>query len=194
MRHLGRRMVGAVVPAGVAVVLALAGCGSSASTSSSSTAEGGTATAASTSDGTADTAAATSLPDPCGLLTTAEISSATGLSFGAPEPNDLISGDDRAACDWVTTGTTFATAQVLIATSSAAPFDDEKAGTKDTFGLDVVDISVPGAARAFTIKGGNIVAMDMGDIYLQVSFTPSSSDDVTDTTTGLAASAAAKVS
>lgn len=92
------------------------------------------------------------------------------------------------------TGKAFATAQVLIALATTAPFDDEKAGTKDTFGLDVIDISVPGAKRAFTIDGGNIVAMDMGDLYLQVSFTPSSNDDVTETTKGLAARAAARVS
>ena len=116
------------------------------------------------------------------------------MPFGDGKPNDTITGDDRGACDWIATGKAFATAQVLLWSTSVGDYETARTGVEEGFGIKVTDISIPGAAHAYAVEGGNIVGMDMGDLYLQVSFTPSSKDDVVDVTTALATTAAGRVS
>lgn len=176
-----------------ALVLALSGCGSSAPAGD----DGGTPVGSAASAAPTESAAAVltaGLPDPCTLLTTADITAATGLEFGNATPNEVVPGPDRAACDWVTTGPDFATAQVLLSVPSASSFDDARSEATSVFDLQVEDVTVAGADRAFAVEGGTIVGMDLGTLYLQVSYAPSSSEDVLAITRTLAEEAAGQVS
>lgn len=176
-----------------ALVLALSGCGSSDPAGEVGGAPVGSATSAAPTESAA-AALTGGLPDPCTLLTTADITAATGLEFGNATPNKVVPGPDRAACDWVTTGSDFATAQVLLSVPSASSFDDARSGATSVFDMQVEDVTVAGADRAFAVEGGNIVGMDLGTLYLQVSYTPSSPEDVLAITSTLAEEAAGQVS
>jgi hypothetical protein len=188
--HLGPP---AAVLAPVALVAAIltGGCGSA--DSGAPAADGSIAATSGAGAATTRQDAPAALPDPCSLLTTAEIAAASTLEFGAGTPSTVITGEDRAACDWVSTGSTFATAQVLLWRTSAGSYDDARSGMTDALGTDVSDITIPGTRHAFTVTGGTIIGMDMGGLYLQVSFLPSSNEDVLTTTTGLATRAAGRV-
>ena len=173
--------------------LVLAGCGSS----DPSGGAGGASvdpTPSGEQAGQGAAARAAALPDPCTLLTTAEITAATGLEFGAAKPNNVVPGPDRAACDWVTTGSTFATAQVLLWLPTAGSYADARSQAIDIFDMSVQDVTVPGAERAYAVEGGTIVGMDLGGLYLQVSYTPSSLEDVLTITNTLAEKAVGRVS
>lgn len=185
-----------VVAAGALMLAVLVGsaCSSSSSSSQDGAAETPRAAAPAGSDAGAPGEGAAGLPDPCTLLTTADIESASGVQFGDATPNDVITGEDRAACDWVSTGDEFATAQVLVYATSAGGYEEARSGAESAFGLDVTDVSVPGVSRAYAVEGGVIVGMDLGDTFLQVSFLPSDDHDVTDITTQLAAKAVGRLS
>jgi hypothetical protein len=93
----------------------------------------------------------------------------------------------------VSTGSTFATAQVLLWRTSAGSYDDARTGMADSLGIDASAVTIPGARQAFTVTGGTIIGMDVGGLYLQVSFLPSSCEDVLATTKDLATRAGGRV-
>ena len=81
----------------------------------------------------------------------------------------------------------FATGQVLI--SPGSTFDQERKGVEDAFSEKTVEVKVPGADAAYATVEGSVVAMKVGDLFVQVSYIPSGSGKVTDITTSLAATA-----
>jgi hypothetical protein len=131
------------------------------------------------------------LPDPCSLLTAGEISDTTGVTFGEGTYNEQLSAADRRICDWISTGSEFATAQVLITPLTDAGWESAQSGTGQV--SPVHDETVPGADRAFATEEGSIVAMDVHGLFVQVAYIPSGGGTVLPQTLALAAKAAARV-
>ena len=143
------------------------------------------------SDSASADAGSASLPDPCGLLTAAEISDVTGVTFGEGTYNEQLSAKDRRICDWIASGSTFATAQVLITPLTDTGWQQAQTGTGQV--SPVHDETVPGADRAFATEEGSIVAMDVHGLFVQVSYIPSGGGTVLTQTLALAAKAAARM-
>ena len=161
---------------------------SSAGTASESASPSDAATA---SDAASADAGSASLPDPCSLLTAAEISDVTGVTFGEGTYNEQLSAADRRICDWIASGSTFATAQVLITPLTDGGWEAAQSGTGQV--SPVHDETVPGADRAFATEEGSIVAMDVHGLFVQVAYIPSGPGTVLTQTLALAAKAAARV-
>ncbi|MCB2177644.1 MAG: DUF3558 family protein [Actinomycetales bacterium] len=161
---------------------------SSAGTASESASPSDAATA---SDAASADAGSASLPDPCSLLTAAEISDVTGVTFGEGTYNEQLSAADRRICDWIASDSTFATAQVLITPLTDSGWEAAQSGTGQV--SPVHDETVPGADRAFATEEGSIVAMDVHGLFIQVAYIPSGAGTVLTQTLALAAKAAARV-
>ena len=129
------------------------------------------------------TPATAGLPDPCATLTAAQISSTVGVEFAAGEPNAALSDRTQSLCEWHSSDGVAAFVQVYItADAGIAPSQRESAGMLgDTF-----DATVPGAAVAYSVAGGTIIGMGVGDYFVQVANVSSSMDDVTAQTVELA--------
>jgi hypothetical protein len=144
----------------LAGALALAGCSPESDPTPAGTTAGG-APPASTTKG----AAGDDLPDPCSLLTKAEVDAATGATFGEGAINTTVSQALISACDWQSSGV--ATVQVLVTTVDA--FDTSRQTAAQTYG-SADDVVVAKAKRAYVVKGGFLIGLDMGEVYLQVSY------------------------
>jgi hypothetical protein len=179
----------------VLLLFATAACSSdSGSTTTSQAAPSNTSTTAvETGNGTETTQASETTTevapsgvgvDPCSLLTSAEISATTGVEFGEGTINDSMTHDGQAVCDWVSTGSDFATAQVLIVASDV--FDTNKSSAEEVFGLATDPVEVAGADRTYATAEGSIVAMDIGGEFVQVAYVPSGPGEVLDKTLALA--------
>ena len=188
--------------AALLLLLSLASCSSDSGGSSSTTDAPSTTNDAGDTTAAGDTTLAPETTasnagslgiDPCGLLTADEITTATGVEFGEGTLNETISGESQAACDWLSTGSEFATAQVLILDAGAGAFDSNKSSAEDVFGLTTEPVDVPGADRTYATAEGSIVAMDIGGIYVQVAYIPSGTDSVLDATVKLATIAAGRM-
>ena len=154
----------------VVVCLTLAGCG------------GGTDSPASTAGGGDGSA----LGDPCALLTAADFRAASGLPFGEGAFNESFSAPERRICDW-TSSDPYATGQVLIA--PGAGFASSRQDIEEAFDEKVVSLGVPGADDAYATSEGSIVAILVGDSFIQVSYIPPGPGNVTEITQVLAATA-----
>ena len=179
------------------VVLSVAACSSGTDASddgsTTTTVEDGSGGASTTEATTATTDEATTtapagvLPEDCLLLTPDDLEAATGVTFGDGTVNADLSNDRQIICDWVSTDlSAFAFAQVLIADF---PYEETKSGTGAVYTL--VDVSIPGATKAYATEEGSIVGMEVGGLYVQVSYIPSDSSNVLDITTQLATEAVA---
>lgn len=169
----------------LAAVALLAGCSADPATPTDETVTepaGGEATEGASDPAARDTQG---LPDACALLTQQEVSDATGLPFGAGVPNDEFSSEDVVVCDWASDDP-FATAQVLVSVGGDG-FEDQRASLEEAFGEETVDVDL--ADAAYRTAEGSLVAMRVGDLFVQVSYLPSESDDVTDATLELARAA-----
>jgi hypothetical protein len=107
---------------------------------------------------------ATALPDPCALLTTAEVNAATGHTFPDGAINTTVTQDHLAACDWTASGA--GTVQVLV--SDVQLFDSSRTTADQIYG--VIDVTVPGMPRAYAVKDGFLIGMDAPGFFLQVSY------------------------
>lgn len=187
-----------------AAAFTLAACSGGGGTPAASDSAGGGGTSSSTgavtgsaspTDTTMPTKTASvgaaDLPDPCSLLTASEISDTTGVTFGQGAYNDQLSATDRRICDWISTGSELATAQVLVTPLTDAGWEAAQSGTGQV--SPVHDETVPGADRAFATEEGSIVAMDVHGLFVQVSYIPSGGGSVLSQTLALAAKAAARV-
>lgn len=147
---------------------------------------GGTSTAAPGDDTTttADGAAPAIGIDPCALLTVSDLEAATGVAFAAGVYNESLSGDALWICDFVASGTEFATAQVLVVPDGS--LESARDGAEGALG-GVIDVDVAGASAAFATPEGSIIGMQVGDRYVQVAYLPSGPGDVLAETTQLAA-------
>jgi hypothetical protein len=142
--------------ASVAALLALAACGEDPAPAPP--AAGGPTTTAGASAGPGG------LPDPCTLLTEAELSAATGDTYGPGVPAPGLSNETISACEW--SGPDIDTVQVLV--SSMDSFEQSREVNVDTYG-GVEDVDIAGADRAYAVAGGFLIAMTVGDLYVQVS-------------------------
>ncbi len=130
--------------------------------------------------------------DSCSLLTTADLESATGVSFGEGEKNESLSSGSTTVCDWTSSGSEYATAQVLIVAGGADNVASQKAGTGAVSATS--DVSVAGAESAYQTEEGSIVGMAVGGDFLQVSYIPSGPGNVNEETLQLAETAVANFS
>ena len=163
-------------------VLALAGC----SSESGSPAGGSPDASSSATVGTSQ--APDDLPDPCSLLTGAEVKAATGRTFGEGAVNTTVSQEGISACDWQGPGVD--TVQALVTTVDA--FDSSRQTAADVYG-SANDVSIAGVDRAYVVKGGFLIGMDVGKTFLQVSYI-ASGGPVADAVLKLATRAAGRMS
>jgi hypothetical protein len=186
-------MVGRVRVVVVGVVLVAASCSSSGGTATettTTTVAGGSTVETTTTTGAPDEttdAPPRVLPADCLLLTTGDIEEATGVTFSEGTVNESLSDEVKIACDWASTElSSFSFVQVLIADY---PYDETKAGTESVY--TVTDISIPGANRAYATDDGSIIGMEVGGLYVQVSYITGDEVDVLAITTDLATRAVA---
>ncbi len=162
---------------GVAVLalsLVLVGCSSSSETP----------TDTNTPTTTNTPAAAGAIPNPCSLLTVADIDSATGISYQPGVFDDQQSDDSHSICNFQPVDGVLPFVQVLV-----SPGESQIAaqrGTADDFLGGSVDVTVAGATNAYAVAGGSIVGMTVNGFFVQVSYMTSDMGEVTATTVTLA--------
>jgi hypothetical protein len=178
---------------GVTVALTLGGCGADPSPDSptqrgaTAATPQDTATSPSTESGADD--ASSSLPDPCSWLTASDIESVVGTAFEEGARNPDLSTDFQNICEWWAADGSVLFVQVLV-TGDAASLSTQRQSAEDVLGA-TSDVSVAGATDAYTVTGGSILGMAVGDNFVQVSLVSSSPDDVTTDTVALAGIVAA---
>lgn len=154
------RMSRAGMLAGVALVLALAGCGSPAAGPEAGSDGAGSPEQSSAGEGTAP-----GIPDPCLLLTPADIESITGfpVTEGVADPERQT--ERSALCEWTQTDD-IGTVTVVVAPGFPVPYEDgEETGLGKT-----VAIEIPGATEAFSVSDGLTVGMSVDGSYVSVAF------------------------
>lgn len=134
------------------------------------------------------------LPDPCTLLTASEIDAATGLDFGPGDDGDpALRPPGGATCVW-TNADPYAVVVVTVGPGSvyeSAQTAGFESGAPDEF----VDLDIDGADDARISGLGDILAMRVGDLYVQVAngLVLDESDQYAPMTAALARAAAANL-
>jgi len=139
--------------------------------------------------GSGPTAGPVGIPDPCTLLSPAEIEAATGVAFQEGVFNTDISTDSQSICDWHPVDGVFPLVQVLVS-PGAATVAAQRQSAEAIMGA-TTDVAVTGGQNAYTVAGGSILGMTVDDNFIQVSFMTADPDDVTTTTVTLAETVAA---
>ncbi|MDN4475881.1 DUF3558 family protein [Demequina sp. SYSU T00192] len=142
------------------------------------TAASPTATAASPSS-----PAPATLPDPCTLVSAADLEQVSGVPFGEGMLAEDIATATEASCVWEAVDGPLPIVQVLVV---AAP--DQAAArresTEEWMGT-ATDVEVAGATDAYAAGAGTILGMQVGDVFVEVSYM-SGEDDVTAIGTAIA--------
>jgi Protein of unknown function (DUF3558) len=160
-----------VAAAGLVLALVVAGCGDDDGPSVPTT------TAAAKAPPVAG------LPDPCALLDAATLEAATGVRFAEGAKNEELSGGPVAVCDWVADDP-FSTVQVLV-DASGDHFDSRRESVENAF--DEPTVAVDLADEAYRTTDGSLLAMQVGSLFVQVSYFPFEAGDVSAQTEQLAA-------
>ncbi len=160
----------------MAAMLALVACG----TSEASTNEPSSAI----NDDAPTSAAATSLPNACSLLTTAQIKAVTNVVLNEGEPNEALSTADRAICDWKSPDGPSPFVQVLVSVG-ADGVAAEREFAESQMGAST-DVGVVGGGSAYTVADGSILGMSVGNFFVQVTYFTGDTADVSVTTVALA--------
>lgn len=150
----------------MAIVLALTGCATAGDAESEpvpSTETGASSEAAPSEQATAET----DLPDPCMLLSAADVSAALGweVSAGTPGPTDPDGGS--ASCSWTRVGS-IEFVQVYVSTDgsgSLEPYAAQYEGSID----ESKDGTIPGADDSFVTTDGKAAGVIVGDVFGGVS-------------------------
>lgn len=124
------------------------------------------------------------VPNPCDLLTTAQIEEALGSAYEDAKPNEMQSTERQSVCEWWSTDAAGTFVQVLIkvdASSVAAERESAKEGLGAT-----IDLEVAGATDAYSMLSGAMIGMAAGDYFVQVSNLSGDGGDQTAETLGLA--------
>lgn len=171
------RMPRAGMLAGVALVLALAGCGSSAADpEAGSDGAGSPAEQPSVGEGTAS-----GIPDPCTLLTPADIESITGFPVTEGVADPERQSERSALCEWTQTDD-IGTVTVVLVPGVPVPYEDgEETGLGKT-----VAIEIPGATDAFSVSDGLSVGMSVDGTYVSMAFSGALDGERGDVTIALA--------
>jgi hypothetical protein len=96
----------------------------------------------------------------------------TGLEFPPGELNTQFSVGGQMICDWITEGLDFASTQTLVKLDEGT-YDASLAAFPEAIVLDI-----PGADAAYSIDDGKIIAMRVGDWFVQVAFLPATGQTV----------------
>ncbi|MCH9815317.1 MAG: DUF3558 domain-containing protein [Actinomycetia bacterium] len=168
---LGRRahmVIGLTLVAGLS--LGISGCGSDSTSGSDAQDQSGTTSG--------------SFPDPCGLLTDAEVNATTGSTFNPGAFNEGLSNETQSICDWTKTSGGVDVVQVLVADAATFDANQESANllgkTKSLSGI---------GDAAYSTADGSLVGFKSGDLFVQVSWF--GADSTPAATRSLAESAAA---
>jgi hypothetical protein len=111
------------------------------------------------------TVASGPLPDPCALLSRAQVSKAlAGAGAGSADPS--MSARGQRSCRWDSAGHGFV--QVVVNHSDAR---HNAAASRGSLGsLELVD--VPGASFGYLAGHGWVAGLQVGSVFVQVSVTP----------------------
>ena len=133
---------------------------------------------------TPDAAEAGDIPDPCSLLSAADIEAVSGVAFQPGVFNEDLSTDFQSICDYSPVDGVFPLVQVLVSPGEAQ-VATQRSTAGDMLG-GTVDVTVSGASDAYAVAGGSIVGMAANGYFVQLSYMSSDVADVTSTTVSLA--------
>ena len=175
------RMPRAGMLAGVVLVLALAGCGSPAAGPGAGS-DGVTSPPGQpgVGEGTAS-GAASGIPDPCALLTPADIESITGFPVTEGVADPERQSEYSALCEW-TQVDDIGTVTIALAPGAPVPYEE---GEETALGKTVA-IEIPGASEAFSVSDGLSVGMSVDGTYVSVAFSGALDGERGDVTIALA--------
>lgn len=168
-----------VVPASKRLALAIAlsvasltaaACSSDSDDSNDSSDAGAassTSTSAASGSDSADRDGDGGGPNPCSLLSAAEVESVVGIAIEGTF-NDQLSNDFQQICDWTTTEAVAGVQVLVIADGPVADFDSQRESANDSVG-PAVDVEITGADRAYAVAEGAIIGMQIGESFVQVS-------------------------
>lgn len=123
-----------------------------------------------------DADASGAMPDPCALLSPAEIETAAGFAVGDGAADADRQSDTKVLCEWTQTGGDGFVA-IAVAPGYPVPF-----GEGETVVGTTVAIDIPGASEAYSLVTYGSVAMRVDGDYIVLSSagsTTSKSADVT---------------
>jgi len=126
------------------------------------------------------------MPDPCALLSPAEIESAAGFAVGDGVADADRQSDTKVLCEWTSTGVDGFVA-IAVAPGYPVPF-----GEGETVVGTTVAIDIPGASEAFRLVTYGSVAMRVDGDYIVVSSAGSPSSESSDVTLPLASLVASR--
>ncbi|WP_084829997.1 DUF3558 family protein [Demequina rhizosphaerae] len=130
------------------------------------------------------TAPAGTLPDPCELLSAADIEAASGVAFGEGMLVEDVAAEDRASCVWNAVDSPLPIVQVLVV-AGADLAASQRESAEEWMG-ESADVDVAGATDAYEVGQGTILGMQVGDLFVEVSFMSADEGDLTDTTVAIA--------
>lgn len=107
------------------------------------------------------------LPDPCALITAADLTEISGVAFDDGVFNEDLSNEAQSICDFQASGDYFPLAQVLV--TRTGDVTSQRASAQSVLG-DTADVTVPGTSGAYSVSEGTIVGMGVGDLFVQVSY------------------------
>ncbi|MDA9912973.1 DUF3558 domain-containing protein [Candidatus Nanopelagicales bacterium] len=166
--HRRVQVLGLVLVAGMS--LTISGCGSDSTAGPDAQDEAG--------------ATSGSFPDPCGLLTDAEVNATTGSNFNPGAFNEGLSNEAQSICDWTKTTGGVDVVQVLVADAATFAANQESASLLG----EIKNLSDIGDA-AYSTADGSLIGFKSGDLFVQVSWF--GADSTPAATRSLAESAAA---
>ncbi len=175
--------------AGVALVLALAGCSSPAGPPSGSEDAGGSTRQPIPEESAAavETDTDSMIPDPCALLTPADIESMTGLPVADGLADPARQSEYSALCEW-TQPDDIGTVTLALAPGFPVPYEEE-----DTPLGKTIAIEIPGASDAFSVSDGLSVGMSVDGIYVSLAFSGALDGERAEVTIALATLVASRL-
>lgn len=127
-----------------------------------------------------DADASVGLPDPCALLSPAEIELATGVPVGEGVADADRQTETKVLCKWTQTGDAGFVA-IAVAPGSFVPY-----GEGETVVGTTVAIDIPGASEAYSVLDSGSVGMRVDGDYIVLAFVGASDLAGTDVTIALA--------
>lgn len=132
------------------------------------------------------------VPNPCDTLTAAQVEDVLGIPFDDAKPNELLSSDTQAICEWWATGVPGTFVQVIVKVDASSVTAERESADQ---GLGAtVDETVAGGTDAYSMLQGAMIAMAVDDYFVQVSNLSGTGGDHTADTVKLAELVAAAVS
>ncbi|WP_062299596.1 DUF3558 domain-containing protein [Demequina maris] len=142
------------------------------------------ASASATEPATVDAAAATGLPDPCDLLSAADLEAASGVGFGGGVLAEDIATETQASCVWNAIDGPLPIVQVLVV-AGADLAASQRESTEEWMGASA-DVDVAGATDAYAVGEGTILGMQVDDVFVEVSYMSGDEGDLTAITADIA--------